>query len=252
MSTPGSASAGAPAEAPALSQVERVIDTFVAPSKTFTDIRRSATWWLPWLLSALASLALVATVDRKIGWEKVTENQIQLSPKQAAKLDQLPPDQRANQLELSAKITRNFSYGYPVVTLVMVAIMAAVLLATFKFGLGAEVRFSQCFAISMYAWLPAIVKVLLIILTISIAGGENFTFQNPLASNLGGVFDPNTSHFLYSIASSIDVFSLWILILTGIGYSCVTRVKRGTCMVVVFGWWAVVTLGGAAIGSLFA
>jgi len=41
-------------------------------------------------------------------------------------------------------------------------------------------------------------------------------------------------------------------VLTGIGYSCVTRVKRGTCMAAVFGWWAVVTLGGAAIGSLFA
>ncbi len=130
--------------------------------------------------------------------------------------------------------------------------MAAVLLATFKFGLGAELKFSQAYAISMYAWLPGCIKALLVILTVMISGGENFTFQNQLASNLGAFLDPKSSHFLYSVASSIDVFSIWILVLTGIGYQCVTRLKRGTCMAVVFGWWAVVTLGGAAIGSLFA
>jgi hypothetical protein len=28
-----------------LSEFERIIDTFIAPSKTFTDLRRSAAWW---------------------------------------------------------------------------------------------------------------------------------------------------------------------------------------------------------------
>jgi len=240
-----------PAEVPALSQVERVIDTFVAPAKTFTDIRRSASWWLPWLLGAIVGLAMVYIVDKKVGMDKVVENQIQLQPKQAAKLDQLPPDQRASQLEMSAKITRVVAYGFPLLNLIIVAIMAAVLMGTFNFGLGAEVQFAQCYAISMYAFLPGLIKALLVILTLVIGGGENFTFQNELASNLGVLFDPTRSHFLYSIASSIDLFNIWILVLTGIGYSCVTRVKRGTSMGVVFGWWAVVTVASAAFGSLF-
>ena len=38
---------------PGLSQVERVVDTFVAPSKTFTDILRDQAggcriWWAQW------------------------------------------------------------------------------------------------------------------------------------------------------------------------------------------------------------
>jgi hypothetical protein len=239
-------------QSPALSQIERVVDTFVAPSKTFTDIRRNASWWLPWLIGAIIGLAMVYVIDKKVGMEKVTENQLQLSPKQAAKVEALPPDQREKQMELSAKITSTIAYGFPIFKLALIAIMAAVLLATFKFGLGADVKFSQAFAISMYAWLPECVKALLIILTVTMSGGESFTFQNPLASNLGAFFDPNSSHFLYSVASSIDVFNIWILVLTGIGYSCVTKLKRGTCIGVVFGWWAVITLGGAAIGSLFA
>ena len=250
MSTPAPVTA-TPEEVPALSQAERVIDTFVAPSKTFTDIRRSASWWLPWLLGAIVGLALVYLVDTKVGMDKVTENQIQLSPNQAAKLDQLPPDQRASRMEMSAKITRIIAYAFPLFNLVIIAIMAAVLMGTFNFGLGAELKFWQCFAISNYAFLPGVIKALLVILTLFIGSGESFTFQNQLASNLGVLFDPTTSHFLYSVASSIDLFNIWILVLTGIGYSCLTRVKRGTCMGVVFGWWAVVTLGSAAIGSLF-
>ena len=250
MSTPAPV-APFPSETPALSQVERVIDTFVAPSKTFTDIRRSATWWVPWLIGAIVGLALVYTIDKKVGMDKVVENQIQLSPKAAARIDQLPPDQRDAQIETQAKVTRDFSYGFSLIGLAILAIVAAVLMATFKFGLGAELTFGQAFAISNYAWLPGVIKALLVILTVSISGGENFTFQNQLASNLGAFLDPRGSHFLYAVASSIDVFSIWILVLTGIGYQCVTRLKRGTCMGVVFGWWAVYTLVTAAIGSLF-
>lgn len=243
----------APGEiSPALSQTERVLDTFIAPSKTFTDIRRSASWWLPWLLGAVVGLAMVVVVDKKVGMDKVAENQIQLQPRQAAKLDQLPPDQRAQQMEISTKITRGIAYGFPIFKLVLITVMAAVLLATFKFGFGADLKFSQAYAISMYAWLPECIKALLTILTVSISGGENFTFQTSLASNLGVLFDPNSSHFLYSLASSIDVFNIWILVLTGIGYQCVTRLKRGTCMAVIFGWWAVVTLVGGVLSSLFA
>src|SRR5271165_3502083 len=101
-----------------LSEVERVVDTFVAPGKTFTDIRRSASWWLPFVLMAISSFALVFVVDKKLGMEKVVENQMALSPKQSAKLDQLPPDQRASQMETVVKFNRMISYAYPVLALI--------------------------------------------------------------------------------------------------------------------------------------
>jgi hypothetical protein len=246
-----SASSIAPSEQPPLSQGERVVDTFVAPSKTFTDIRRNASWWVPWILISIAGLALVFTVDKKVGMEKVAENSIQLSPKRAAKLDQLPPDQRASQMEIAAKVTRIFAYGSPVLTIVFVVVIAAVLVGTFKLALGAEVKFKHGMAISMYAFLPGIIKALLVILTIMISGGESFTFEHQLASNLGPLFDPS-SPFLYSIATSLDLFNIWTLILTGIGYSCVSKVKRGTSMAVVFGWWIVVVLVGAGFSAFFA
>ena len=246
------AASAVPIEEKPLTEVERVVDTFIAPTKTFTDIRRNAKWIVPWILMSIFGLAMVFVIDKKLTMETAYENQLRQSPKQMDKIDNLPADQKAKAMQLGANITRYFSYGSPILTLVFVGIVAGVLMATFNFGFGAEVTFMQAMAISMYAFLPFILRSLIAMTLVGAGMAEGFTFQNQVASNLGGLVDPTSSHFLYSVLLAIDVFNIWVLILTGIGYSCVTRVKRGTCMAVVFGWWAVVTLVGAGIGSLFA
>jgi hypothetical protein len=201
---------------------------------------------------SIVGLAMVFTVDKKLTMETAYENQLRQSPKQMDKIDNLPADQKANALRIGANATKYFSYAAPVLTLVFIGIIAGVLMATFNFGLGAEVKFMQAMAVSMYAFLPTIIKTLIATVLVGVGAAEGFTFQNPVASNLGGLADPTSSHFLYSVLSAIDIFNIWVLVLTGIGYSCITRVKRGTCMGVVFGWWVVVTLIGAGIGALFA
>ena len=47
---PISPSPSSTAVAPPMSEGARIINTFIAPSKTFTDLRRSAAWWAPFLL----------------------------------------------------------------------------------------------------------------------------------------------------------------------------------------------------------
>ena len=84
-----SAASVVPSSQPPLSQVERVVDTFVAPSKTFRDINRSASWWMPLLLIILVSYGFIYVVEKKVGFEKVTENTMRLSPKQMDQIDSL-------------------------------------------------------------------------------------------------------------------------------------------------------------------
>lgn len=127
-----------PEAAPPLSQGQRIINTFVAPSKTFADLKRSASWWLPFVLMSLCSLLFVYVVDQKIGFRKVAENQLQMSPKGAARMEQLPPEDRNRQMQQQATGFRYFSYGYPVIILIWNFLMAAILFATFKFAAGAE------------------------------------------------------------------------------------------------------------------
>ena len=248
---PISALASRPESAP-LSEGARIINTFVAPSKTFTDLGRNAAWWAPFLLMVIISTIFVYTAGQKIGFRKIMENQMQAQPKAQARLENLPADQREQQLEQGAKVTGVISYIFPVIMLIIWLIIASALFATFKFAAGANVSFKVSLAIVVYAALPLILKTVLALLSI-VAGisPDSFSFQNPIASNPGCIMTPADNVFLYSVASALDIFMIWTLVLTAIGFTCVSKVKRGKAFAVVFGWWAVFTLAGAAISAAF-
>jgi Yip1 domain len=236
-----------------LSQVARIINTFIAPAKTFTDLRRSAVWWAPFLLMIVVSSVFVYTVGQKIGFRKIMENQMQAQPKAQARLENLPADKREQQLDRGAKVTAMISYIFPAVTLMLWLLIALVLFATFKFAAGADVSFKISLAIVVYAALPLMLKTLLAWLSVGAGiSPDSFSFQNPLATNPGYFLSPGDNIFLYDVASAVDIFMIWTLALTAIGFTCVSRVKRGTAFAIVFGWWAVLTLAGSAVGAALA
>jgi hypothetical protein len=241
------------AENPSLSEPERLINTFFAPSKTFTDLRRNASWWVPFLIIAVVSMLFVYVVDSKVGFRKVAENQIQAQPKQADRIDRLPADQREKTMQQQVTFTKIFSYTFSVTMLIWYAIVAGVLLATLKFGAGADVKFKTLFALCIYASIPGLLKSLLAILPL-LAGvsSDSFTFQNPVATNPGYFIDRAAHPVLGSLLTSFDIFTIWTLALAAIGITCITKVKRGTAFAVVFGWFGVLVLLGVGFAEAFA
>jgi hypothetical protein len=140
MATTPSAPSQLSQEPTPLSEGQRLVNTFFAPSKTFTDLRRNANWWVPFLIIAIVSLLFVYVVDQKVGFRKVAENQIQSQPKQADRIDRMPADQRQKTMQQQVTFTKIFSYAFSVTVLVWYSIVAAVLLATLKFGASAGVK----------------------------------------------------------------------------------------------------------------
>ncbi len=240
------------AEPAPLSESARVLNTFLAPSKTFTDLRRSASWWLPFLITAVVSLAFVYVVDQKVGFQKVVENQLRAQPKQAERIESLPADQREKAMQKQVGFTKVFSYGFFLIALLWSAIVTAVLFATLKFAFSSDVKFKTLFALVIFAGLPGILKALLAILSL-LAGvsSDSFTFQNPVATNPGYFIDPTTSPVLHSFLTSFDVFVIWTLVLTAIGIPRITKVKSGAAFAVVFGWFGVLVLLGLGIAMAF-
>jgi Yip1-like protein len=201
---------------------------------------------------SLVSLLFVYVVDQKIGFRKVAENQLQMSPKNAARLEQLPPADRNRQMEQQTNVMRYFSFGYPLVILIWNLLMAAILFATFKFAVSADVKFKVALAIVMYASLPLIIKSLLAILSVGVgASADSFTFQNPIASNPGYFINPADSRWLYGLGSALDIFMIWTLILTAIGFTTVSRVKQSTSLLIVFGWYLLFVFATTGLGAAF-
>lgn len=225
----------APESPKGLSEPQRLVNVFVAPSKTFEDIRRNASWWVPWLLMSIVQLAFVYAFDQKVGWDTFMEQQIAKSPSAQARLDSLKPEQREALLQTQSKVAKYLGYAAPVTLLITWVIIAAIVMAVFNFGFGAEIPFKQSLATWSYASLPLIVSLVLGIVTIyATAEPENFNLNNPIASNPGYFLDPK-SKLLYWLGSSLDAFGIWIIALLGIGYSVVSNRKvKATAAMAVF------------------
>jgi Yip1 domain len=222
-----------------LSQVERVVDTFIAPSKTFTDILRNTSWWLPFLLLVATSLITSVVVEKQVGWERVAENQIHQNAKQEARLADLTDAQRTAQLRVAGVINRYISYGAFVFILVFVSLFALIYWASFNFGLGARTTFGQMFAVCMYASLPRLLTMLLSIVTLLFGGSaDTYDVRNPVGTNLG-YFMPDAGPALKTALSFFDVIGLWQLALLVIGMAIVAKVSKGKAAAVVVGWWVI-------------
>lgn len=235
---------------PALSEPARLINTFVAPGSTFADIRRNQSWWLPWLLISVSAVAFFIVLGQKVGFEQIAQNEIQKSSRYE-QFQKLPPEQRESQMRLSTTITRYIGYAAPVTTVIVFAVVAAVLMAVFNFGAGAEVSFKQAMAISFYAALPVVLMHALGIVSLLIGvDPEGFNIRNPVASNPAYFMDPTQNKFLYGLVSGFDVFALWSIVLTGIGYASVSKLKGSTAIGIVAGIFVVYKLAASALGSL--
>jgi len=239
-------SAPAPEIAP-LSQGARIIDTFIAPLKTFTDVRRSAQWWLPFLLVTLVGWSLVYVSEQKIGVQKLMENDMHARPKAEAQYEKATPEQREQQMKITGIA---YYVAIPVISLLIWLIMAGLQFGTFKFGANADISYSKSLAVVVYAGLPMMLRNVLAIASV-LAGvsADGFTLNNPIASNPGYFMNAADSPFWYFVASQFDIFLLWTLALTAIGFATTGKVKLGTSFGIVIGWWVVITLAFAAIFS---
>jgi hypothetical protein len=238
----------APIQAP-LTETQRVIDTFVAPTKTFTDIRRKATFWGPLIIMIVVGVVFAFSVQQKIGWERVFENNLNQNPTKAEKLESAPNAETIK--SISAKVTAVVSYAYFVPILIFTAIYALLLWATVNFGFGGKSTYGQIYAVSMYSSLVMNLKFLLGIVAI-FAGlaPDSFLINNPIGSNIGYYLSTDSPLFLRAVGMHIDIFEIWSLVLSVMGVAIVAKVSRGKAAAVVVGWWVLVVLITSGLAAL--
>ena len=234
-----------------LSQIERVVDTYVAPAKTFLDIRRNASWWLPFVLGVIVSLVFVYSVDRQIGFEQVAQANINRSAQAQQKMSAIPEAQREQTMHAIATSTKVVSYATPVMGLIFALIAAAILMVSFNFGLGAQASFTQYLAVWFYAGLPLLLKYVLAAITLFAgATADQFDIRNPVGTNVGWYLSSDIPLWVRTMFSSIDIFTIWTVVLLVLGCATVARVKRSSSAFIVIGWWVLIILGGTVVAAV--
>lgn len=240
-------------EQPKLSEAHRIVNIFGAPSKTFADLRRNASWWVPWLILGVLAAVSVAMFNSKADLERYIREQIANSPAQSQAFDTLSKEQQDQRIAISVKITKIIPYFVPVFSLIGGLIIAAILMAAFNFIHEAEVPYGRSLAILFYGSLPGIVTAILGIITIALASDmEGRNPRNLIGTNPAYFMNyQTTSKFLYGMAGSLDVITIWIIVLIGIGFkvnSAKPKLSTGTAIATVFILYMIYRLTFSALG----
>jgi hypothetical protein len=242
-------------EQPKLSESQRIVNTYIAPSKTFEDIRRNASWWAPWLLLSISSLTFGYARFEKVDAKHMVEQRIEQSNMAQQRMEQLPPSQRDAAISAQAKIAQITFFAGPIGFLLGGLIVAVIFWAVFNFGFAAEIPFQRYFSIAFYAFLPVVISTLLTAISVGLnSDPENYNEFNPLASNPGYFMDRGEHKFLYGVASGLDVFPIWVLVLLGLGIaknSVKGKVSPGAAIATVLVCYGIWVVGVAGFASAF-
>jgi len=240
--------------APTLSQMQRVINVFTAPSKTFEDIKRgNRSWWLPFIFYVLAFAVFFLTVTTKITWNQVYQNEQRNLPEFAKRMQEQAPPERQAAAAKAGPITQAVTsvFALPGVLLIDV-IGAALLMATINFGFGGKAKFGSLFAVTLYAGLPLWgLQWLLGALTAFFTDPEAFNIHNASPTNVAAFLPElrSSSLMLYNLLMSLDSLGIWCMVITSIGVATVAGTKRNAGYITVFGWWVIGLLIGVGISA---
>ncbi len=234
---------------PPLTEVERTLNTYFAPTKTFADIRRNRSWWLPFLVLAVVSYLFTLSAMSHVGMPRLAESAIRNNPSQYEKLQQASPEQRAQTLRITASFMQVSFFGWPLLVLLMTALGALLLWVGFNFILGGSATYPGMFAVMMFAWLPSVFRSLLTTAMLFLGDTESFNINDPIGTNPGFYMGAGSSPFLKSALQSVDLFSLWILALMALGAAIVARVKIRSGFILVFTTWLIFVLLKSAVAA---
>jgi Yip1 domain len=235
----------APSSAPAVSAPARIVGTFFSPVSTFESIAARPGFLLPILLWTAASVLVTAFLLPRIDFDRMIRSSLE-------KRGQPVPEERIQSIVERQKRMAPVLYNVigAVSPALICLLVTLVYWASFK-AFGWDFGFRQGLGATAHAFLPGVLGAFVLLPIIAQRETIDPTAMGELLrSNLGFLVDKNSSPALHSLLGSLDLFSLWSLILLSIGYAAAARVSKKASAGVVFTLWALYVLGKAGLAAL--
>src|ERR1041385_5707128 len=118
---------------PGLSEPQRLINVFISPKKTFEDLKRNSSWWVPWLISAIFSVTAAFIIVQRVDIPRLAQHRMEQSKFAQQRMEALTPAQREQSMRIQATILKFQFFARPVFGLIVGLIGAALLMAVFNF-----------------------------------------------------------------------------------------------------------------------
>lgn len=214
-----------------------MFQVFTAPTAAFTRLRDKPNWWLPLIITAVATVAATAVSVQYVDWSAQRETAIeQMQERGMSEAD----------IEAAVQRMENFTsnplmrYGLPVVGGLITHLIAVFFIALiYNLALpllGASGNYLRTLAVTTHAGLvvvpAALVKIILMLLRRSAEVGTSLALAFPNIE----------SRFLAVVLARVDPFTIWQVVLVGLGLKVVYDIKGSKSYWLAVVVWALFTL----------
>jgi hypothetical protein len=233
-----------------MSEVGRLTGIFWEPKPVFQDLAARPRFWVPLILLTALSLVYMLSFSRVVGWESMIRRQMDAN----TRLQQLPSEQRERAIQQGMAISVPLAYAGAAVGMAVGSLaIAGILLGMLNLVGGAGLKYRQAFSITCYSFLPSALASILALVIMFLKNPEDFDLQNPLPLNLAAFLgSTETAAWLKALARSVDLFTIWIILLMALGFSTAAgkKLSFGKALTLIVLPWAVFVLLSAALAGL--
>lgn len=248
---PPAASPATPAAAqPEPNPFARIFGVLAAPGRTFLEIARRPDIMVPLFLLLVIGYASTFAIAPRTDYDAMLEVQYEAMKKQNPNLSDADFERFGN---ITKTMTKVSMFAGPVLGIVMYVIVAALLLLAFRL-MGGENDFKQTFSVTLYSMMPAVILSIVMTVVVLIKGTFNpITYQTLVKSNPAFLVDMKTQPVLFSLLASLDVFTIWTIVLLIIGMAAASKFSRAKSAAIIIPLWlvyVVIKLGMAALQGM--
>jgi hypothetical protein len=244
-----------------LGPLQRLIGVLFSPGETFEDINRKPTWLAPMVIAIVLGACGSLFVNWWVNpdWNRITRDMIRQRVNKSG--GEMPPEAAIQQqVKIQEVIGKFFPLGFVAIVPIWFLIKAGIY-ALGMMLMQAQTTFKK--VLSAVAWTSCAVGAVNAVVTnasLMVRDRESFDTMNPMdpstisATNLGVFLGSGTSPALKALASSLDLFTIWSIVLLAIGLAAIggsRKITRRKTATLVVSLWLVVVLLSVLVALVF-
>jgi len=195
-------------------------------------------------------MALTAVWMQNVDPREFIRSQIE----QSGRADRIPADRMEQVIDTQSGFFKVMGWVGPVAfPLVSTLALGGLFLLVFRFFYAGDLSFPQSMAIVAWSFFTVrLVTIPVTLLVMFLKGDWNVNPEDAVRAGASLFFDrATTPKPLYSLMSSLDLFSFWILWLLATGYGLAVRRPIASAAAGVVGVWALYVLAKVALSAFF-
>jgi hypothetical protein len=222
---------------------------YTSPGEAFRALAARPQWVAPLIVLIVVHLAFAAVWTGKMDARQAVRAQLE----ESGMMDRVPAEKQAEFLDTQTKVMKVMPWLGGLIFMPLISvILAAIFLFVFRFVFAGDLTFRQAVAVVLWSFLAVgLVSMPLTLAIMGMKGDWNIDPRTAIQASPAALLERSeVAKPLYTLASSLDLFSFWLVGLLSAGFAAAMKRPFSTGAWGVGGLWLVYVLGNVALSAI--